>query len=193
MSKIINITAKKGVMITLKNVYAADRVIPSEEALVNLQKPLAEDDIWNTGLATLGDPHINEILDGQKFGEGNAAILKDKNPWIAKHIVAVNLFRTNSFVYLLPGDSITIEAESAEAAAYYAMLRDENLEVTAADVVTEGAARPEAEFDGGKYLGRTTGIGDADDGNDANGVYPFEFKTEVTKKATGDDQQEGQG
>ena len=178
MSKVIEIAATatyaNPVNVTVTNSY-----VPTAEeisALAELGLPLKADDVWNTGLASLGDPHIDEIA----RGVGGDAIVTDANTWMAKHIASFRLFKTNSFVYLLPGDSITIAAVTAEEALYYATLHGEMLDVDASNVITEGSGEhPEEGSDPGLQLGRTTGVGDFDDGNDDNGVYPFQFDTEA--------------
>lgn len=176
MSKIIAINAQAtyatpSSVITITNSYnpTAEEV----SALAELGLPLKADDVWNTGLASLGDPHIDEIA----RGVGDTAIVTDGNAWLAKHIASFRLFKTNSFVYLLPGDSITIKAQSAEEAVYYVMLHDELLTVTS-ELVTEGGDHPVEDSTPALQLGRTTGIGDADDGNDET-IYPFQFDTEA--------------
>lgn len=201
MSKKITIVAKAGTEFTFENIYSPDVV--ENEALAALQT-VADDAVWNTGLAVVGDPHIDEVVEAVKGGYSddiNAGILKDKNPWNAKHVVSFRMFRTNEFVYLLPGDKITITAESAEAAAYYAMIHDPRLKVESKlpdsnnKAVTEGDDREEVAFDGGFYLDRTTGIGDADDGNADNGVYPFGFDTAeaLVPENDGSNEDEGEG
>lgn len=177
MSKVIAINAQAtyatpSSVITITNSY--NPTVEEISALAELGLPLKADDVWNTGLASLGDPHIDEIA----RGVGDTAIVTDGNAWLAKHIASFRLFKTNSFVYLLPGDSITIKAQSAEEAVYYVMLHDELLTVTS-DLVTEGGEHVEPEVQVAAQLGRTTGVGDFDDGNDDNGVYPFQFDTEA--------------
>lgn len=177
MSKIIAINAQAtyatpSSVITITNSYnpTAEEV----SALAELGLPLKADDVWNTGLASLGDPHIDEIA----RGVGDTAIVTDGNAWLAKHIASFRLFKTNSFVYLLPGDSITIKAQSAEEAVYYVMLHDELLTVTSELVDDSHGEHVEPEVQVAAQLGRTTGIGDADDG-DPDTVYPFQFDTEA--------------
>ena len=178
MSKKITINAEAPAKITFTNVFGTAEA-KTNEALAELQFPLEDDDLWNTGLAVVGDPHIDEIAVGQKMANGgNAGLVKDRNGWKAEHIVAIRLFHTNSFVYLLPGDVLEITTKDAEAIVYYAMIHDDNLKVET-EAIEAGDDREEdkAEF---IYLSRTTGIGDFDDEVDPQ--YPFHFDTEAATK-----------
>lgn len=184
MSKVIEIAANATYATPVTTIVIANTYDPSVEevsALAELGLPLEPADVWNTGLATLGDPHIDEIV----RGVGYDAIITDGNTWLAKHVASFRLFRTNSFVYLLPGDSITLSAQTPEEALYYGMLKGDFLSVTTNPVVTAGDERVEETATPAVQLNRTTGIGDFDDGDSENGVYPFQFDTEAaTPQAT---------
>ncbi len=175
MSKVIAIAATatyaNPVNITVTNTF--DPTKDEVSALAELGLPLKDNDVWNTGLASVGDPHIDEIA----RGASDVAIVEDGNTWTAKHVASFRLFKTNSFVYLLPGDSITIAAVTAEEVLYYALLHGEFITVTTS-AVTPGADHPEEEVKVAAQLNRTTGVGDFDDGEADNGVYPFQFNTE---------------
>lgn len=177
MSKVIAIAATatyaSPLNITVTNTY--NPTVEEVSALAELGLPLKDSDVWNTGLATVGDPHIDEIV----RGVGDTGIVTDGNTWTAKHVASFRLFKTNSFVYLLPGDSITIAAVTAEEALYYATLHGDFITVDASNVITPGDGQhPEVEVQVAAQLGRTTGIGDADDG-DPDTIYPFQFDTEA--------------
>lgn len=178
MSKKITINAEAPAKIKFTNVFGTADA-KTNEALAELQFPLEDDDLWNSGLAVVGDPHIDEIAAGQVMDNGgNKGLKKDLNGWKAEHIVAIRLFHTNSFVYLLPGDVLEITTKDAEAIVYYAMIHDDNLKVeTEAVVAGEDREDDKAEF---IYLSRTTGIGDFDDEVDPQ--YPFHFDTEAATK-----------
>ena len=168
MSKVVAIAAAAGKKIKFTNIF---------EAAAN-----SEELVWNTGLATVGDPHIDEIARGMKVApEANPALVADVNGWTPKHIVGIRLFKNNTFIYLLPGDSIEITCATAEECAYYFGIHDPLLKVEP-DFVTEGDDHAAEEEEVKAQLNRTTGIGDADDGNDENGVYPFQFDTEAATK-----------
>ena len=179
MSKVITVTAAADTEITFLNTYGTEYAVETESArALKALDPFASDDVWNTGAAIVGDPHIDEIVNGQKMAPAvNPAILTDPQAWKARHIVAIPLFRSNATFFLLPGDSLVLTTNSAEEAAYYLTIHDEDLQVTSS-AITEGADRAEEGADLGTFLGRTTGVGDADDGDAANGVYPFQENTE---------------
>lgn len=181
MSKVIAITASATYanpqVITITNTYDPTKDVV--DAMSELDLPLKADDVWNTGLASVGDPHIDEIA----RGASDTAIVEDANTWTAKHIASFRLFKTNSFVYLLPGDSIAISAVTAEEALYYATLHGEFITVAASSVITPDKEKehPESETKFAAQLNRTTGVGDADDGDEKT-IYPFEFDTEAATK-----------
>jgi len=186
MSKVVNINAQATYAspiapIVITNIYDPTKDVV--DAMSELDLPLKADDVWNTGLASVGDPHIDEIA----RGASDTAIVTDANTWTAKHIASFRLFKTNSFVYLLPGDSITVAAQSPEEALYYGTLRNEFLSVTDGEaedpanpivVPDKEKEHPESETKFAAQLNRTTGVGDADDG-DENTIYPFGFDTEA--------------
>lgn len=196
MSKVIAITASATYanpqVITITNTYDPTKDVV--DAMSELDLPLKADDVWNTGLASVGDPHIDEIA----RGASDTAIVTDANTWTAKHIASFRLFKTNSFVYLLPGDSIAISAVTAEEALYYATLHGEFITVAASSVITpdDEEEHPEAETKFAAQLSRTTGIGDAD--NEGK-EYPFEFDTvaatngELDAEATEGEAEGGEG
>lgn len=157
MSKVINIDARQGATVVLKNKWTPE----AEDAALALKQlqTVADDDVFNTGFATLGDPHVDAKYDADTVGK---PVIKDRNPWHALHVASVRLYRSNSYVYLLPGDTLKITVDTAEAAAYYATLRSDLLDVDAEQDVVEvtDEDHPEVEFDAPPYLDRTTGIGD---------------------------------
>lgn len=154
--KTISIKAAAGTVV-LKNIYGTEEyVAPSADlALENLNR-LPDDAVFNTGLATIGDPHIDEYLNAGK------ALLVDKEAWNAKHIAAIRLYKSNSYIYLNPGDEISIETKCAEETVYYSMMKCDFLKVTGA-VTESDAEEEEVAEDEEIYLDRTTGIGDDGD------------------------------
>lgn len=184
MSKVITINAVAG-KIKLTNTYVAT----AEEnlALAQLQT-IKDNELWNTGDAMVGDPHINEVANAGK------TFITDPNGWAAKHIAAIPMYRNNGYAYLLPGDELVIETKSGAETLHYLTLNDPLLSVEAVDTevtpgVEPGAADHPVEgktFVEGDFYGRTTGVGDFDDGEADNGEYPFQFNTaEATAEAAG--------
>lgn len=109
------ITAAPGV-VTIKNIYNPDAV-----NAVDLPKDiLAADDVFNTGMSAIGDPHSDEVdsVTGLSNNTGKT-IVKDPEAWEAKHIASIRLYRTNSYVYLAPDDSIKLTTKSGAETAYY--------------------------------------------------------------------------
>lgn len=104
--------------VTIENIFNANAF----DALDLLDS--IKDTIWNTGL--------NAIETGD-------ALKIDENPFVAKHIAAVKLFKNNSYVLLAPGDKFEITTKSAEETIYYTSLKSDLIKVTAADVAAAGA------------------------------------------------------
>ena len=184
MSKKITINAAPG-SFTFENVYDPEKEAQEELALRQLQHPIADDDLFNNGKALLGDPYIDAKYDKETIGKG---IVKDRNGWYAKHVVAIQIYRTNSYFYLLPGDKLVLTVATGAEAAFYLMQRNQYLKITPA--VEEGDEREidEDEFDAPNFLDRTTGIGD-----DAAINFDSEAVTDEMINGKSDEEEEPEG
>ena len=178
--------------ITLKNSYDVKTNINARTIASDTLDTFAENDLWNTGMAALGDPHIDEILKVSAEDETTikgATLKKDVNGFVRQHAVSIRLYRSaNSYVTLYPGDSVKFNVTSQGEALYYLALNDPNLEVTVDGATDDGESEMTAldidENDKKVFLDRTTGIGDADDGDPENGNYPFGQKTDGLAEGT---------
>lgn len=93
--------------------YAKSYVITNKLKAVETQ-----DTVWNTGLCACGTPHIDEVA----ANSGKSTILDSTEilPKINKSQVSVAIYgNKNQFVTLNPGDKVTVNAETNEAAQFY--------------------------------------------------------------------------
>jgi len=154
MSKMIEIVAKAG-DITFENIYKPEEV---KDHALDILQTVKDDQVWNTGCAMIGDPHIDEYVNINK------TLLTDPNAWKSQGIAAIRLYRSNAYAHLLPGDKLTLTTRSGEESLYYLMMNDEFLKVTMDGAITEGEDREEG-FVPEDYLDRTTGIGSEEEIN----------------------------
>ena len=93
--------------------YAKSYVITNKLKAVETQ-----DTVWNTGLCACGNPHIDE--DVANSGKSTISDSTEIFPKINKSQVSVAIYgNKNQFVTLNPGDKITVNAETDEAAQFY--------------------------------------------------------------------------
>lgn len=123
--------------LTFKNTYTEDSISVKDLELANLSAPLADDDVFNTGLAALGNPHADE--DASNAG---VAVVKDPEAWKAQHVASIRLYKSNSYIYLFPGDCFILETRSGEETAYYLTQNSDLLTVTDGSETTEETAEP---------------------------------------------------
>lgn len=151
--------------VTITNKYDPAKDDIDSLALSRLTS-VSESEVFNTGASALGDPHIDS-----KYVEANVgkAVIMDCELWKAKHIVAFPIYRTNSYVYLKPGDSIVLAVPDKykNSAVYYKGLESEFVEVTFDANPYTGEDASEEEDCKKAFLSRDTGIGD-NDGNPIN-------------------------
>jgi len=103
--------------------------VPAELTKITISNPWVDEEevaltpengLWNTGLSAAREPHADElILAADYVGEG---LVPDSEEWKARHIASVQMFRTNQYLYLMPGDSYEFIPDSKEEAVYYSTL-----------------------------------------------------------------------
>lgn len=162
MSKKIAIDISAKSVITITNTYGTteyDKYKVAPKAIDMIEDQL-EGEMFATGAASLGTPHIDE------YDQKGKVLVAETNGFDGLHAFALRLFGGNQYVTLLPGDSIKIAAEGG-AAAYYAMIKADGIKVEATPVVvTPGDDRgvdegPVFTDDGDEtFLDRDTGVGD---------------------------------
>lgn len=109
----------KGVTIKFVNTYNAEKESPVK--------------VFNTGMSSLGDPHIDKdfvdkFLKSEDTGAGKSLVNSEDTKAFAfkvSHDITINIYRTNSFVTIKPGDSLTITTMTAAETAFYESIRGE--------------------------------------------------------------------
>lgn len=76
------------------------------------------DTVWNTGLCSCGSRHIDESLDN--LGKATISDTTELSPKISHNQVSVAIYgNKNQYVVLNPGEKVTVNADTDEAAQFY--------------------------------------------------------------------------
>lgn len=90
------------------------KALPATLTITNTYSAEAEiEKVWNTGCVASGFPHADELA------VDNAAIIEAVADFAAKHIASIQIYKTNQFVQIVPGDVLKIKVDDAAAVAYY--------------------------------------------------------------------------
>lgn len=116
MAEIFN--AGKVKSIKIENIYKANEMTLNEFALSRLAT--SDDVLFNTGASALGDPHAGE----DAASKGKATVAGAVGPeFVKSHIASLRLFGNNTYVSILPGDSVVVKIDGTLDAtaqvAYY--------------------------------------------------------------------------
>lgn len=87
------------------------------------EEKVIEDTLWNTGLASLDEAHCDEAGNA-----GKVTITGEIGPkFMKKHVASIRLYKNNEYVYLNPGDTLSLAVDNMNALGYYLNIPDTDL------------------------------------------------------------------